>query len=349
MVLVETGFQKWWGHHRPDQEALITPFRVNETSGFSSESLLFDVHSTRRGNRYVEEFVLRLPPAGGGLFPEYDLERQSATQTLLARAGVPAPAPVLFEPDTEWIGTPFMLMPRVAGNIPGDYSYPRKGWLHDCDPLAQRSHFDAFVDSLGQLLAIGPNAYDTAFLARSRGTGLLAEIGWWADYLSWACDGVRHPIMSEAYSWAMDTAPPDDDPPSILWGDARFANTIFDQKGQVAAMLDWEQAAIGPAELDIGFWLATRRQARDVVGVQSDPELPGFRDRHETLERLERALRRPLRAVEWHETFAMVRMGSCIVSTSALLRRSGQPDHPFVHAPPLPAWALDVVTDRHHE
>ena len=108
-------------------------------------------------------------------------------------------------------------------------------------------------------------------------------------------------------------------------------------------MLDWEQATFGPAELDVGFWLATRRQAAEAVGVRCDPELPGFLDRSESVARIESHLGRPLRDLEWHETYAMVRMGTCITATQALLRRSGQHEHFLLDAAVMPNWAIRVI------
>ena len=43
--------------------------------------------------------------------------------------------------------------------------------------------------------------------------------------------------------------------PVLLWGDARMGNIMFDDSHAVAAMLDWEVASIGPAGIDVGYWL----------------------------------------------------------------------------------------------
>ena len=331
--------RRWWMANNPDDGAVeVSSFRTNPSSGYSSECLLFDLSA----GGVTGGYVLRLAPAGGGLFPEYDLERQSRTQQLLVSAGVPAP-PAIYEPDPAWIGEPFMVMPLVAGHIPGDYVYPVKGWLHDAGPAQQGAVYGAFVDGLVGLLTVDPGAHEVTFLRRRRGPGLRAEIAWWADYLDWASDGRPPPLMVDAFAWAQDTAPADVDRPSITWGDARFANAIFDDAGAVAGLLDWEQAAVGPAELDVGFWLATRRQSCHLVHVTTDPELPGFLDRATTLARIERGLGRPLRALAWHETFAMVRMGVCVVGTQSLLRRTGQHDHALLGAPLLPPWTIAAI------
>ena len=155
-------------------------------------------------------------------------------------------------------------------------------------------------------------------------------------------DGNPDGLMAAAHQWAHATMPCHNEV-SVIWGDPRFANTVFDERGLLVGMLDWEQGALGPAELDVGFWLATRRQAAEAVGIRRDPELPGFLGRSESVCRIEASLGRPLRDLEWHETYAMVRMGTCITATQALLRRSGQDEHFLLDAPVMPDWAIRVI------
>ena len=111
--------------------ARVSPFAINASSGFSSESLLFDLAVTSGGVEQVEPMVLRLAPAGGGLFPEYDLAPTGRAQNLLADLGVPAGRAGVHEPDETWLGTDFLVMPRIAGRLPADFTYILKGWLKD--------------------------------------------------------------------------------------------------------------------------------------------------------------------------------------------------------------------------
>ena len=62
--------------------------------------------------------VLRLPPLDL-TFPGTDLSAQATVQNTVAAAGIPTPAPTVFVSDVRWIGTPFLVMPRVSGFIPG--------------------------------------------------------------------------------------------------------------------------------------------------------------------------------------------------------------------------------------
>src|SRR4051794_28301010 len=73
---------------------------ANESVGWSSESLLFVVFV--EGEKDAREFVIRIPPSGGGLYREYDLDGQTRTQQLLHEHGIAAPSPVRYEPDGDW-------------------------------------------------------------------------------------------------------------------------------------------------------------------------------------------------------------------------------------------------------
>ena len=43
---------------------------------------------------------------------------------------------------------------------------------------------------------------------------------------------------------------------SILWGDCRCANVMYDPDGQVSAVLDWEMAALGDPCMDLAWGIA---------------------------------------------------------------------------------------------
>jgi aminoglycoside phosphotransferase (APT) family kinase protein len=338
---VAAGLTRWFTSQR-DGDVTLSPLKANAASGYSSETLLFELTVTNGGAANVERLVVRLPPAGGGLFPEYELGRQAATQNLLADADLAVPAPAVFEADESWIGSPFLVMPQVSGRIPGDYVYLLKGWLKDASPDEQRACYQSYVDTMIALHRVEVTNDVTALLGRRAGVGLAAEIAWWSDYHDWATADQPDAHMAAAYRWVHDTAPADD-ALSITWGDPRFANASFDDDGRLLGAFDWEQAAVGPAELDIGWFFTCRRQVRDAFGIEADPELPGFLDRDATIDRIEQGLGRPLRDLEWHETFAAVRMGTCVVGIQRVLRRSGQLDHYLMQAPPLPPWALAAV------
>ncbi|MFN8100125.1 MAG: phosphotransferase family protein [Mycobacterium sp.] len=311
---------------------------ANRTSGWSSESLVF--RAERDGA--TADYVIRIPPAGGGMFAEYDLAGQTRTQELLHGYGIATPSPIHYEADLAWIGSPFMVMPRIVGHIPSDTTYASRGWLHDAGPAVQRRLHDGFLGTLAALQRV-PVA-EAPWLRRAQGDGTTGELAWWRDYLDWAADNDAPDLMVRAFGWLERNQPAEPGPPAISWGDARLSNTICDDSGTIVGVLDWEQACICPAEADFGWWLATRRQMLEVQGLQADPELPGFDTRERVIRRYEEMIGRPLRDLGWYEMFSMVRMGCCIQRMHVLLRRLGQTDHGFMRAPLLPAWVVDAIS-----
>lgn len=337
--LVETRTQltAWFGERFGGDLSLSDLSAANKASGWSSESLVFGVDKDGE----TSEYVIRIPPAGGGIFDEYDLAGQTRTQELLHGYGIATPSPIYYEPDSTWIGSRFMVMPRIAGHTHSDMTYATRGWLHDAGPTVQRRLHDGFLDTLAALQRI-PVA-EAPWLRRAQGEGTAAELAWWRDYLDWATDNDVPDLMVRAFGWLERNQPADAGPPAISWGDARLSNTICDDSGTIVGVLDWEQACICPAEADLGWWLATRRQMVEVQGLQLDPELPGFDTRERVIGRYEEMIGRRLEDLGWYEMFSMVRMGCCIQRMQVLLRRLGQTGHGFLRAPLLPAWVVDTI------
>ncbi len=339
--LVETRTQltAWFGAQLGEPDVELSDLRTaNAASGWSSESLVF---SARQDGR-TSEYVIRIPPAGGGIFAEYDLAGQTRTQELLHGYGIATPSPIHYEPDTSWIGSRFMVMPRIVGHTHSDMTYAGRGWLHDAGPQAQRRLHDDFLDTLVALQRVPVT--EAPWLQRDQGVGAAGELCWWRDYLDWATDSDPPDLMVRAFGWLDRNLPTESGPLAVSWGDARLSNTICDDSGAIVGVLDWEQACICPAEADLGWWLATRRQMLESQGSQADPELPGFDSRARLIERYEELIGRPLRNLGWFEMFSMVRMGCCILRMQVLLRRLGLTDHAFLRAPLLSPWVIDAIS-----
>jgi aminoglycoside phosphotransferase (APT) family kinase protein len=327
-----------WFRHRWGNDAAVSELRLaNRAAGWSSESLVFA--AVAKGT--ASEYVVRIPPAGGGIFRDYDLGGQTLTQELLHEYGVATPTPIFYEPDREWIGSKFLVMPRIVGHTPSDTSYAMKGWLHDAGSEVQRRVHDSFLDTLARLHRVPVD--EAPWLERPTGVGVSAEIAWWQDYVRWGSENQVPELMTEAFNWLLRNQPQRPMTLSVCWGDARLSNAIFDDAGDIVGALDWEQACICPAEADVAWWLATRKQMLEVNGINADPELPGFDSRTAVIRRYEEMIGRPLENMYWYEIFAMVRMGCCILRTQVLLRRNGQADHFLTKAPILPAWALATI------
>ncbi len=94
--------------------------------GYSSETVLVDLTSARDAANSAHEFVVRLAPPTAGTFRDYDLAQQTIAQLAAAAAGVAIATPELVT-DREWLGAPFVVMPRVHGHIVGESRCSTRG------------------------------------------------------------------------------------------------------------------------------------------------------------------------------------------------------------------------------
>ena len=325
-----------WFEHRFTGEAAVSGLRAaNKAAGWSSESLVF----TAEVGGHTSEYVIRIPPSGGGIFPQYDLGTQTLTQEFLHEHGIPTPSPILYEPDRDWIGSKFLVMPRIVGHTPSDTTYATRGWLHDAGPVVQRRVTTRFSRHWRGFTA-SPSARRRGSRGPQASASRRAEVVARVREMGNRQQGSRRD--DRAFDW-LRRRQPEQTERCVCWNDARLSNAIFDDSGQIVGALDWEQACLCPAETDFAWWLATRRQMLEVNGLDLDPELPGFDSREQVIRRYEEMIGRPLVDLDWYEVFAMVRMACCILRTQELLRSIGQGDHFLTRAPILPAWTIAAI------
>ena len=328
---VRLGLGRWLEARRPGPVEVGPLSRPSE--GLSSETLLFEVNSAAG----TEALVARLPPAGGGIFPAYDLALQARLQAALPALGIPTAAPLGYEEDPSWLGAPFLVMPRVPGRLlPDNPHFSRRGWLKEAGPEAQREAFLGFVDVLAAIHRLDWEAQGLRFAARPGGPGTGPELDWWDRYLEWA--GPPEALVG-ASRWCREHRPVPEPPSSLLWGDVRLGNVIFGDDLRPAAVLDWEMASVGPAEIDLGWFFAMREMATGPGGV----ELPGFPGREESLERYQERVGRPVGDLTWYEAFALLRSAAILVRMQRLLVEQGQADHWLVGFDPVPPRLLELT------
>jgi aminoglycoside phosphotransferase (APT) family kinase protein len=149
---------------------------------------------------------------------------------------------------------------------------------------------------------------------------LAEEVAWWVAYVDWAGDGRPARVLADAAAWCASTAPVGAQPPaSLCWGDARIGNVLFADDRSVTTVLDWELATIGPAEMDLAWYLALDALTAHFV----KRTVPGFLARGEFVARYEAALGRAVVDLEWHEIFALVRSTAINDRQARLAAESG--------------------------
>ena len=324
------GVEAWYRHrHRRAEAASVTVTleAAPVAQGYSNELLFLRV----QGESHEEALVVRCEPTGPPLFPAYDLGMQVAVQEVAGAGGVPVAGPIVFEDDTSWLGCRFLVMPWVPGRHPGEVPTECR-WLMALPPDDQRLVQTSFLDALAAIHRLPWAGTGIATQLRGADGRLGDELRWWEDYAVWACAPASAEALLELFAWCRRHLPTTEPPRSLLWGDVRLGNVVFDERCRPAAVLDWEMATIGPAESDLAWFTALSGLTERFFGTR----VPGFLDRDEVVAHHERALGRPLLDMGWHEVFAMARAATVSVRTQivdALAAGTPAPDpaaHPVV-------------------
>jgi aminoglycoside phosphotransferase (APT) family kinase protein len=340
LEVVRQGLTRWLRAHRPDAPHLsLAPIKQPST-GLSSETLFLEVDwsggsggtgsgGTGSGGTGSgpQSLVARLPPNGDGLFPAYDLVAQGQVQQAVAAAGLPAVVPVAVELDDSWVGAPFLLMPRVAGRVVrNDKPFLRTGWLAEATAPQQAQLHAHFLNLLAGIHRIDVGAQSWDFLpgaeALRGGSSLAGEVDRWESFLAWAGEGDAPPVFADALLWCRRHLPDPEPPASLLWGDVQLGNVLVAEDMTIAAVLDFEMATIGPAELDLAWFLVLHEMTVERCGG----DLAGFPGRAATVDGYQERLGRAVADLRWFEVFAALRSGSIMVRAARLLARLGVDD-----------------------
>jgi aminoglycoside phosphotransferase (APT) family kinase protein len=283
----------------------ISQLAAPQSSGFSNETLLFDLEWSEAGRHRKASLVVRIQPTGFAVFPEYDMKLQYDCMRLLEPTSVPVPRMYWLETDDlSVVGAPFYVMGRVEGRVPADRPpYPTEGWLKELPPADQARIWWGGIESMAAIhrldwRALGFGFVDKPELGR---TGLDQQMAFYERYLRWAARGKPQPIVESAWEWLQKNKP-GDEPDSLVWGDARIGNIIFAADGtEPIAVLDWEMVTHGNGEQDLAWAIFLDRHHSEGIGV---PKLPGFPSYAETIARYEELTGRSVRYQKFYTVFA---------------------------------------------
>jgi aminoglycoside phosphotransferase (APT) family kinase protein len=326
------GLRDWWAHRMPQAVACAVIELERPASGWANEMLFATLEWRDGATIRRERVVVRLPPPIPA-YPTYDLAAQARVLEVVAGTAVPVPAVIAFEPDESWLGAPFLVMARAPGR-PGGEAPSLDPWLVDAPLDQQRALHDELATTLAAIHRIDWRAADLTSVLRGGDGRLAHEVAWWRTYLDWAHDGASPGALRDAIGWCAATVPAREPHASLCWGDARIGNVLYSDDRRMTAVLDWELASIGPAEMDLAWYLAL-----DALTTRfSGREVPGFRSRDEFVERYERALGRAVVDLEWHEIFALVRSVAISERLARLAADAGLPypgvagdENPILH------------------
>ncbi len=317
--------ESWLTTRLPAAEELhVSSLSGPATTGFSSDTLLFDACYREDGAERRLELVARLEPTGFGVFPEYDVALQARVMQAVARAGVAVPHVHWLENSHGPLDVPFYVMERVEGRIPPDNPpYHMGGWMTEIEPAERASIWWSGLESMAAIHRCDWRGLGLADLVPPAALDdpLGAQLDSWRRYLDWthAWRQRPQPVPERAFEWLVAQRPQAPQPLGLCWGDARIGNMIF-RDGRCVAVLDWEMATLGNPEQDLAWFLYL--DAHHSEGVEAE-RLPGFPGREETVARYEQSLGRPVEHLEYYEIFAAFRFAAIMIRVGQQLIHYG--------------------------
>jgi aminoglycoside phosphotransferase (APT) family kinase protein len=285
LALTHQRFVPWIEKRLPQaEEVRVSEFGGSGTTGFSNDTLLFDLAWREGGRERSDHLVLRIEPAGLRVFPKYDLGLQFRIMQRLGDTGVPVPRTFWLEEDPSVLGNAFYVMGRVDGRIPDDNpTYHMGGWMTEASPEERAAVWWSGVETLARIHRLDWRKLALLPEPPPGRTCLEVLLDQCERYLDWVCEGdrTRYPLAERALAWLRAHRPRGPEPTALCWGDSRLGNMIF-RDGRCVAVLDWEMATLGNPEQDLAWWLFFDEHHSAGAGV---PRLAGLPTREDTIAR----------------------------------------------------------------
>jgi aminoglycoside phosphotransferase (APT) family kinase protein len=218
-------------------------------------------------------YVLRRKPPGTLLKSAHAVDREFRVQKALADTDVPVARMHLLCEDDSVIGSMFYIMEHVDGRNFNDPTMPdltrddRAAVIDDMNRVLAALH-SVDIDAVGLSDYGPPGNYFERQVAR-----------WSKQYR--ASETQEIPAMNALMDALVEKMPPDDGQRTLVHGDYRIDNMIFEADGtRCLAVLDWELSTIGHPFADLAsvimqWQMPSGREGRGLAGVdRSELGLP---------------------------------------------------------------------------
>ncbi len=298
----------WLNDSRPG--LLTAPLEASMIAGGKS-------NLTYRLTDGAATWALRRPPLGHVLPSAHDMAREFRVISSLATVQIPVPRPVVLCSDASVLGAPFYLMDFVDGVVVDTAAAVAAVKGESATRLGE-----ALIDSLLALHQVDPVAAGLADFGKPVGFLQRQLVRWQAQWQASASEAV--PAEVEVVR-LLTEALPVSGPPTVVHGDFRLTNVIFNPAlDAVAAIVDWEMATLGDPLADLGLLYVYHDLA-----LTDDTIMPlmipgdGFLSPRELIARYRRASDRELSALDWYIAFGYFKL-AVIAEGIAARHRQGK-------------------------
>ena len=270
--------------------------------------------------RFVRDdrpYILRRPPEHKRQNSDETMRREARVLAALADTEVPHPRLIAAEGDLEVLGAAFYLMEPVEG-FQATTGLPP---LHGSDPAVRRSMGLSFVDAVLALHAVDPATKDLDGFGKPDGYLERQVPRWQAQLESYreldGYPGPDLPHLADIQAF-LERNRPEPSPTGIIHGDYHLANVMFrPDRGEIAAIVDWELATQGDPLIDLGLIVAFWPDAGGEVGMMSVQPWDGFPAIEELIAHYDERSPRSIDALDWYAVLACYKTGIILEGTHA--------------------------------
>lgn len=193
-----------------------------------------------------KKYVLRKKPPGELLQSAHAVDREYRIIKALEETKVPVPRTVFLCNDESIIGTIFYVMEFVDGRIFWDPTLP------EIDENKRMKVYEETVRIMAELHKIDVEKSGLLDFGKP-GNYFERQVGRWIKQYR-AAETESYPEIETLIAWLEKTMPDDDGLISIVHGDYRLYNMIFDHREErMLALLDWELSTIGHPYADLAY------------------------------------------------------------------------------------------------
>jgi len=192
-------------------------------------------------------YVLRRQPPGKLLKSAHAVDREFKVYQALANSSVPVPKVYHLCEDRDVIGSMFYVMELCEGRILWDAALPEmESNEARSQAYVQMNTVLAAIHSV-DLEAVGLSDYGKA------GNYFERQLSRWSSQYK-ASEIQPIPAMDQLIDWLENNMPEDDGKVSLVHGDFRLDNIIFDaEESKIKAVLDWELSTLGHPYADLAY------------------------------------------------------------------------------------------------
>lgn len=298
--------------------------------GSSRETFRFDLaYADAAGPQRLQVILRRDPPASN---VDSDRRHEYEAYRAIHGHGIPVPRMILLEEDPDPFDGAISLAEDLRGFHNSEYQFQEPAWADRLPHVARQ-----LWTTMGRLAAVPLEDLDLSFTRpATRETTAAQELDYWVDSLD------RHDIGPEPIIRAaireLRRWQPVAHKLGLVHGDFRAGNFLYDDAGDLVAVLDWEMAHCGDPLEDLA-WSITR-----VFSFGKNDLRSGLALREEAIRLWEEGsgYAADPRALAWWELFSCVK-GQAIWNAAAHVWATGQ-GREIIHA--YAAWWLRNAQDK---